>query len=88
MHSLDEIILTNLDVMVHAITWVITLIAENKQVQQDVRDEVQANWDNLHEYVSRSDTNLHRSFMETIRLRPPASEEISCFICPITTKNN
>ncbi|RYP42067.1 hypothetical protein DL767_000579 [Monosporascus sp. MG133] len=72
MHSLDEIILTNLDVMVHAITWVITLIADNKQVQQELRDEVDANWDTLHEYISKSDTHLHRSFMETIRLRPPA----------------
>ncbi|KAL2751984.1 hypothetical protein ACRALDRAFT_1058816 [Sodiomyces alcalophilus JCM 7366] len=72
MHSLDEIILTNLDVMVHAITWVITLIADNKHVQQELHEEVDANWDNLQEYLSRSDTHLHRAFLETIRLQPPA----------------
>ncbi|EXU95950.1 cytochrome P450 [Metarhizium robertsii] len=72
MHSLDEIILTNLDVMVHAITWAIKNIAENKKVQQELGDEIDANWDRLHEYISKSDTYLHRSFMETLRLQPPA----------------
>ncbi|KID82714.1 Cytochrome P450 [Metarhizium guizhouense ARSEF 977] len=72
MHSLDEIILTNLDVMVHAITWAIKYIAENKKVQQELSDEIDANWDRLHEYISKVDTHLHRSFMETLRLQPPA----------------
>lgn len=66
--------------MVHAITWVITLIAENKQVQHQLREDVDANWDKLHEYLSKSDTLLHRSFLETIRLQPPASEYISTCI--------
>ncbi|KAK2050377.1 cytochrome P450 [Colletotrichum somersetense] len=69
---LDEIILTNLDVMVHAITWAITLIADNKHVQHELHEEVNANRDNLQEYLPRSDTHLHRSFLETIRLQTPA----------------
>lgn len=72
MHSLDEILMTNLDVTAHAITWVITLIAEHKQAQQELRDEVDAHWNRLHEYLSQSDTLLHRVFMETLRLQPPA----------------
>ncbi|KAB8228304.1 cytochrome P450 [Aspergillus alliaceus] len=67
MHSLDEILMTNLDVTAHAITWIITLIAEHKQAQQELRDEVDAHWNSLHEYLSESDTLLHRVFMETLR---------------------
>ncbi|GKT97225.1 cytochrome P450 [Colletotrichum tofieldiae] len=87
MHSLDEIILTNLDVMVHAITWVITLIADNKHVQQELHEEVDANWHNLQEYLSRSDTHLHRAFLETIRLQPAASKDSPQYIHTPTSQH-
>ncbi|KAL9086202.1 MAG: hypothetical protein Q9165_007267 [Trypethelium subeluteriae] len=72
LHTLDEMLMANLDVTTHILTWCITLIADNAQAQQELRDEIAANRDNFHEYLTKQDTHLHRCFFEALRLRPLA----------------
>lgn len=63
----------NLDVITHVLTWFITLVAEHEQVKQELRDEVAANKENLLEYLAKTDSHLHRCFIESMRVRPFAS---------------
>lgn len=66
----------NLDVITHVITWSITLIADHEHVKRDLRDEVAANTDNLHTYLAKTDSHLHRCFIESMRLRPFSSKSL------------
>ncbi|KXX75965.1 Cholesterol 24-hydroxylase [Madurella mycetomatis] len=70
LHTLDELLMLNLDVITHVITWFITLVADHEQVKRELRDEVAANKDNLLEYLAKTDTHLHRCFVESMRVRP------------------
>lgn len=60
----------NLDVITHVITWFITLVADHEHIKQELRDEIAANQHNLVEYLAKSDTHLHRCFVESMRIRP------------------
>ena len=60
----------NLDVITHVITWFITLVADHEHIKQELRDEIAANQDNILEYFAKSDTHLHRCFVESMRIRP------------------
>jgi gliotoxin/aspirochlorine/mycotoxins biosynthesis cytochrome P450 monooxygenase len=71
---MDEMLMANLDVTTHVLTWCITLVADNDEAQRQLRDEVAANKGSFHEYLAKSDTHLHRCFYEALRLRPLASE--------------
>jgi hypothetical protein len=73
LHTLDELLMLNLDVITHVITWFILLVADHEQVKQELRDEVAANSDGLAQYVTKTDTHLHRCFVESMRVRPFAS---------------
>jgi hypothetical protein len=64
----------NLDVIIHVITWFITLVADHEHVKQELQDEVAANRDNLLEYLAKTDTHLHRCFLESMRVRPFSSK--------------
>lgn len=64
----------NLDVITHVLTWFITLVAGHEQVKQELRDELAMNKDNLLEYLAKTDSHLHRCFIESMRVRPFASE--------------
>jgi len=64
----------NLDVITHVITWFITLLADHERVKRQLCGEIAANKDNLLEYIVKSDTHLHRCFMESMRVRPFASK--------------
>ena len=77
LHTLDELLMVNLDVFTHVITWFITLVADHEDVKRDLRDEVTANKDNLLEYLAKTDTHLHRCFYESMRVRPFTSESFS-----------
>lgn len=68
----------NLDVITHVITWFITLVADHEHVKRELRDEVATNKNNLHEYLSKTDTHLHRCFVESMRIRPFAGK-LFCF---------
>lgn len=67
----------NLDVITHVNTWFITLLADHENVKRELRDEVSANKDNLTEYLARTDTHLHRCFLESMRVRPFASKSLN-----------
>ncbi|KAG6358660.1 hypothetical protein INS49_012178 [Diaporthe citri] len=71
MHTLDEMLMTNLDVTTHVVTWLITLVADNAEVKGDLVEEIKANSEDLPRYLSRSDNHLHRCFQEALRIRPP-----------------
>ncbi|KAF3766641.1 cytochrome P450 monooxygenase GliC2 [Cryphonectria parasitica EP155] len=70
LQTLDELLMLNLDVITHVLTWFITLVAEHEQVKQELREEVAANKDNLLEYLTKTDSHLHRCFIESMRVRP------------------
>jgi hypothetical protein len=64
----------NLDVITHVTTWFITLMASHEQVKRELREEMAANKDNLRGYIASTSTHLHRSFIESMRIRPFGSE--------------
>lgn len=67
----------NLDVITHVITWFITLLASHEQVKQELRAEITANKDCLTEYLAKTDSHLHRCFIESMRVRPFAGKLFS-----------
>ena len=74
----------NLDVITHVITWFITLVADHEHVKRELRDEVAANKDNLLEYLSKTDTHLHRCFVKSMRIRPFAGKPLFFTSSPST----
>ena len=64
----------NLDVITHVITWFITLVADHEHVKRELHDEVAAHKDNLFDYLAKTDSHLHRCFVESMRVRPFASK--------------
>ncbi|KAI0172764.1 cytochrome P450 monooxygenase GliC2 [Hypoxylon sp. FL1284] len=70
LQTLDELLMLNLDVITHVITWFITLVAEHEEVKCELRDEAAGNKDSLYEYLARTDSHLHRCFVESMRVRP------------------
>ncbi|RYP16123.1 hypothetical protein DL765_005324 [Monosporascus sp. GIB2] len=70
LQTLDELLMLNLDVITHVLTWFVTLVAQHEIAKRELRDEVAANKDNLLEYLARTDSHLHRCFIESLRVRP------------------
>jgi hypothetical protein len=76
LQTLDELLMLNLDVITHVTTWFITLVASHKHVKRELREEIVAKKDNVHDYIASTSTHLHRSFIESMRIRPFGSESI------------
>ncbi|KAK3988694.1 cholesterol 24-hydroxylase [Cladorrhinum sp. PSN332] len=70
LHTLDELLMLNLDVITHVISWFITLLADHEQVKRELREETDSHKSNLLEYLAKTDTHLHRCFVESMRIRP------------------
>ncbi|KAI8942364.1 hypothetical protein NX059_000439 [Plenodomus lindquistii] len=70
LQTLDELLMLNLDVITHVTTWFITLVGSHEHVKRELREEIAANKDNLHDYIASTSTHLHRSFIESMRIRP------------------
>ncbi|MCJ1286803.1 hypothetical protein MMC26_006149 [Xylographa opegraphella] len=70
LQTLDELLMLNLDVITHVLTWFITLVADHDLVKRDLCDEVAANQADLLQYITKVDTHLHRCFAESMRVRP------------------
>lgn len=64
----------NLDVSTHVLSWLIIFLAEDIDIQQQVRAEISANPGSLAELCGRKDTLLQFCFLESARLRPFTSE--------------
>src|SRR5690606_31546132 len=74
LQTLDELLMLNLDVITHVITWFITLLADHEDIQQELREEIAENKDNILGYLAKTDTHLHRCFIESMRIRPFAGK--------------
>lgn len=64
----------NLDITTHVLTWIITLLADNESIQDELRAEVGANADQTQNYINRKDSLMHYCFLESIRVRPVSGE--------------
>ncbi|ORY18406.1 cytochrome P450 monooxygenase GliC2 [Clohesyomyces aquaticus] len=70
LQTLDELLILNLDVIAHVITWFITLVADHDTVKEELCEEIAANQHDLSQYITKSDTHLHRCFTESMRIQP------------------
>lgn len=74
MQTLSEMLFANLDVSSHVITWLVTLLADNEDKQQKLRDEIRdkgiINDMLLSEYCNKKNTFLSACYLESLRLRP------------------
>jgi hypothetical protein len=64
----------NLDVITHVITWFITLVAAHEVAKDTLLEEIAASESSLQEYIAKTDSHLHRCFVESMRLRPFGSK--------------
>lgn len=63
----------NLDVSSHVLTWLVTLLAESKDVQDKLRKEIQSSKVNgviSNDFCNRKDGLLQSCWLESLRLRP------------------
>ncbi|RMZ66109.1 cytochrome P450 monooxygenase [Pyrenophora seminiperda CCB06] len=70
LQTLDELLMLNLDVITHVTTWFITLMATHEQATNELREEIATYKDDLNQYLASTSTHLHRSFLESMRIRP------------------
>ncbi|KAF1973005.1 putative cytochrome P450 monooxygenase GliC-like protein [Bimuria novae-zelandiae CBS 107.79] len=91
LQTLDELLIFNLDVITHVISWCITLVAEHETVKQELCEEIAANQHDLPAYIAKSDTHLRRCFAESMRIQPftiftpgEYSNEVKNFLKPGT----
>ncbi|KAK3373150.1 cytochrome P450 monooxygenase GliC2 [Lasiosphaeria ovina] len=70
LHTLDELLMLNLDVITHVLTWFITLVADHEHIKRELCDEIAENQASVLEYLAKTDTHLHRCFTESMRVRP------------------
>ncbi|KAJ5797251.1 uncharacterized protein N7518_005791 [Penicillium psychrosexuale] len=70
LQTLSEMLFANLDVSTHVLSWLIIFLAEDIDIQQQVRAEISANPGSLAELCGRKDTLLQFCFLESARLRP------------------
>ncbi|OCK86108.1 cytochrome P450 [Lepidopterella palustris CBS 459.81] len=74
LQTLSEMLFANLDVSSHVLTWLVTLLAENVEVQQKLRAEIRSartapNTFSI-DYLNAKDSLLKHCFLESLRLRP------------------
>jgi hypothetical protein len=75
----------NLDVITHVITWFITLVAAHEVAKDALLEEIDANKSSLQEYIAKTDSHLHRCFVESMRLRPFGSKSSGLDIAVLNT---
>ncbi|KAF2815493.1 cytochrome P450 [Mytilinidion resinicola] len=73
LQTISEMLFANLDVSSHVLTWFVTLLAENTEVQQRLREEVESSKVSgvvSGEYCNSKDSLLRSCWLESLRLRP------------------
>ncbi|RDW70941.1 hypothetical protein BP6252_07504 [Coleophoma cylindrospora] len=74
MQTLDEALYANLDVTTSAVSWCHILLAQHREFQAELREEILRHRllpvEEWAEYINRSDTLLAFSVLESSRLRP------------------
>jgi cytochrome P450 len=77
LHTLDEALFANLDVTTGGMSWVLVLLAANRQYQEKIRNELRMNDANNRgsrkPYILASGTLLAACISEAARLRPLAA---------------
>jgi cytochrome P450 len=77
LQTMSEMLFANLDVSTHVLSWLIIFLAENVDIQQQLREEISERPGALAELCVKKDTLLHSCFLESMRLRPFTSEIFS-----------
>ncbi|KAF4537676.1 Cytochrome p450 monooxygenase [Lasiodiplodia theobromae] len=70
LHTLAESLFANLDVTTHVISSCVILLADNANVQADLRAEFAAHAYDVNGYLGKRDTLLHYCLLESLRLQP------------------
>ncbi|KAL7942002.1 cytochrome P450 [Trichoderma barbatum] len=73
LQTLDESLFANLDVTAHALSWNILRVAHHTSIQNEVRQEIEANYkfeEAYDEYLRRENTLLAACILESSRLHP------------------
>ncbi|GBE88130.1 Cytochrome P450 monooxygenase gliC [Sparassis crispa] len=73
LNTVDESLFANVDVSASAVAWSILLTCTLSAHQARLRTEIAENAHDVDGYVRRTDTYLHRTLLETLRVRPVAS---------------
>lgn len=74
--AIDEILFANIDVTASVIAWTLIHIAQNANVQAELLDDLAARDamkpdDLFNDYICATDTMLHWTVVESMRLSPP-----------------
>lgn len=83
--AIDEILFANIDVTSSTIAWIFLWIGSNMSIQESLSEEINSQLkmaehddddiskDNIfNSYIGSTDTLLHKCYLETLRLSPPA----------------
>lgn len=70
LQTLDEILFANIDVTATVMAWSLVEMALNPQEQERLRVEIHLDKYDSDTFVTRTDTFLHRVFLEVLRMHP------------------
>jgi len=72
LNTVDESLFANVDVSASVVAWCILLSASHKGHQQRLRVEISQNAHDIDGYIRKTDTYLHYTLYEALRVRPIA----------------
>lgn len=72
--TIAESTFANLDIVTQVISSCVILLADSREVQDDLLEEMERNQEGKEEYIARKDTLLHYCLLEALRLRPVLCE--------------
>ncbi|EGO21387.1 putative monooxygenase [Serpula lacrymans var. lacrymans S7.9] len=72
LNTVDESLFANVDVSAGVVAWSILMTSVHQSHQKRLRAEIAENAHDLDGYVRRSDTYLHHTLLETLRVHPVA----------------
>ncbi|KAI0946412.1 hypothetical protein AcW1_009882 [Taiwanofungus camphoratus] len=73
LNTVDESLFANVDVSASTVAWSILLTCTHHEHQARLRAEIRENAADVDGYVRRTDTYLHHTLLETLRVRPVAA---------------
>ena len=66
----------NLDVTTHVLASVLALLGKSEQIQEDIRTEIRQMNETEVDYCGQTQTLLHYSYLESLRLRPFTGKQL------------
>ncbi|KKK25539.1 hypothetical protein P175DRAFT_0512147 [Aspergillus ochraceoroseus IBT 24754] len=70
VQTMSEMLFANLDVSTNVLGWLVIFLAQDVQIQAQLRAEIKNQTSTLQELCNRKDSLLHHCFLESLRLRP------------------